>query len=276
MLVAKLLFNSVVSTIGAKFMTMDISNFYLMTPLKRPECVRISLRDIPDEIIKEYKLNDIATNGAVHIMIMRGMYGLPQAGLLANELLEKRLNKAGYRQSKLVPGLWKHDWRPVQFTLVVDDFGVKYVGKAHAEHLKKTLESSYGVTTEWEGKRYIGITLDWDYKRRRVHLAMPGYVKKALLQFKHEMNKRKQNQPFPAAEINYGAKKQYATKESTAPPLDTKGKRFMQQVCDKLLFLGQAVDSTLLHPVSATTSQSAKPTEDTMQHTKQLLDYIAT
>jgi hypothetical protein len=33
MLVAKLLFNSVVSTPDAKFITMDISNFYLMTPL---------------------------------------------------------------------------------------------------------------------------------------------------------------------------------------------------------------------------------------------------
>ena len=53
MLVAKLLFNSVVSTKGAKFMTMDISNFYLMTPLKRPEYVRINLRDIPDEIVQE-------------------------------------------------------------------------------------------------------------------------------------------------------------------------------------------------------------------------------
>ena len=36
MLVAKILFNIVVSTRNAKFMTMDISNFYLMTPLKRP------------------------------------------------------------------------------------------------------------------------------------------------------------------------------------------------------------------------------------------------
>ena len=59
-------------------------------------------------------------------------------------------------------------------------------------------------------------------------MSMPGYVKKALLQFKHEMNKQKQNQPFSAAEIDYGAKKQYATKESTAPPLDAKGKRFIQ------------------------------------------------
>ena len=56
MLVAKLLFNSVVSTRNTKFMTMDISNFYLMTPLERPEYMRNSLRDIPDEIIKEYKL----------------------------------------------------------------------------------------------------------------------------------------------------------------------------------------------------------------------------
>ena len=224
MLVAKLLFNSVVFMRNSKFMTMDISNFYLMTPLERPEYMRISLGDIPDEIIKEYKLKDIATNGAVHIMVARGMYGLPQAGLLANQLLEKRLDKVGYWQSKLVPGLWKHDWQPVQFTLVVDDVGAKYVGKEHADQLKKTLESSYGVTTEWEGKRYIGITLDWDYKRRRVHLSMPGYVKWALLQFKYEIKKRKQNQPFPSAEIEYDTKKQYATTESETPPLDAKGK----------------------------------------------------
>ena len=81
-------------------------------------------------------------------MAIRGMYGLPQSGLLVNELLEKRLNKNGYYQSKYMPGLWKHEWRPVQFTLVVDDFGMKYVGKGHALHLKQTLEKDYTVTTE--------------------------------------------------------------------------------------------------------------------------------
>ena len=94
-----------------------------MTPLKRPEYIRVSLKDIPDKIIKEYKSREIAIeNGTVHIEPNKGMYGLPQAGLLANQLLEKRLNKRGYFQSKLVPGSWKHKWRPVQFTLVVDDF----------------------------------------------------------------------------------------------------------------------------------------------------------
>ena len=94
------------------------------------------------------------------------MYGIPQSRLLAIQILEKRLNKQCYRQSKLVLGLWKHDWRPVQFKIVVDNFGVKYVGEEHAQHLKHTLEENYTVTTEWDGKQYIGITLDWGYKRQ--------------------------------------------------------------------------------------------------------------
>ena len=62
MLVAKILFNSVVFTKNSKFMTMDISNFYLMIPLKRPEYIRISIKDITDDIINEYKLRDISYN----------------------------------------------------------------------------------------------------------------------------------------------------------------------------------------------------------------------
>ena len=276
MLVAKMLFNSVISTKGARFMTMDISNFYLMTPLLRPEFIRLKLCDIPEEVINEYKLREKATkNGSIYIRANRGMYGLPQAGLLANELLEKRLNKHGYHQSRLVPGLWKHDTRPIQFTLVVDDFGVKYVGEEHAQHLKDTLEEHYKLTCDWTGTRYIGITLDWDYNKQQVHLSMPNYVEKALKQFHHIAGKQ-QHSPYPSTPIQYGAKKQYATQESTAPLLDDKAKRFIQQVCGKFLFLGRAVDSTLLCPISAIASQSSQPTTDTMQQTLQLLDYLAT
>ena len=55
-------------------MTMDIANFYLMTPLKRPEYVKIKLRDIPEEIIVEYKLRDLAAaDSNVYIKATRGM-----------------------------------------------------------------------------------------------------------------------------------------------------------------------------------------------------------
>ncbi len=117
MLVAKVLFNSVISTKGAQFMTMDIFNFYLMTFLHRAEFIQNKLSDIPKEVIREYKLRGKATkNRSIYIRAKRGMYGLPQAGQLASELLKKCLNKHGYRQSKLVPGLWKHNTRPIQFT----------------------------------------------------------------------------------------------------------------------------------------------------------------
>jgi hypothetical protein len=64
--------------------------------------------------------------------------------------------------------------------------------------------------------------------------------------------------------------------ESKAPLLDDKAKRFIQQVCGKFLFLDRAVDCTLLFPISAIASQSSKLTEDTMQQTLQILDYLAT
>jgi hypothetical protein len=81
---------------------------------------------------------------------------------------------------------------------------------------------------------------------------------------------------IPKCTIQYGAKKQYATQKSETPLLDDEAKRFIQQVCGKFLFLGRAVDSTLLCPISTIALQSSKPTEDTMRQTLQLLDYLAT
>ena len=126
--------------------------------------------------------------------------------------------------------MWSHKTHPIQFTLVVDDFGVKYVGKEHAMHLKSVLEEHYTITEHWTGSRYIGLTLDWDYARGQVHLSMPGYVPKALKQFQYKWDGTKQDAPFPSAPIQYGAKQQYATQESQSPPLDKAGKKFIQQV----------------------------------------------
>ena len=104
---------------------------------------------------------------------------------------------------------------------------------------------------------------------------MPGYVKKALKQFGHVMRK-KQDQPFPHTPIKYGQKKQYATEAPKTAPVDPKTKQFIQKVCGKFLYLGRAVDSTLLTPLSAIASQSSNPTETTLEQTKQFLDYLAT
>ena len=167
LLTVKHLFNSVISTPGAKFMTLDIKNFYLNTPLKRFEYLRLKLDDIPEDVRKHYNLEQKAKKGYVYVEVRKGMYGLPQAGLLAQELLEKRLKKHGYKQSQLTHGFWTHETRPIQFSLVVDDFGVKYVGDEHAQHLISVLRENYEITEDWAGKKYLGLDLEWDYKNAK-------------------------------------------------------------------------------------------------------------
>jgi hypothetical protein len=79
------------------------------------------------------------------------MYGLPQAVILANELLQRNLAKYGYRLTQHTHGLWKHDTLPVSFSLVVDNFGFKYVGREHAEHLMECIKKNYEISSDWKG-----------------------------------------------------------------------------------------------------------------------------
>lgn len=84
-LTVKLLFNSIVSTKDAKFMGIDIKNFYLNTPMERYQYMRMKLSNFPQDLIDEYNLMEIERNGNVYVEIRKGMYGLPEAGILAQQ-----------------------------------------------------------------------------------------------------------------------------------------------------------------------------------------------
>ncbi len=160
LLTMKLIINSVISTPGAKFFTVDIKKFYLCTPMAWYEYMRLKLADMPEDVIEHYCLCNIATpDGYVYCEIRQGMYGLPQAGIIAQELLAKRLKEHGYFQSKTTPRLWTHEWCPIAFTLVVDNLGVKYIGEEHAQHLLKMVQKYYKCSFEVEGERYCGLTI---------------------------------------------------------------------------------------------------------------------
>ena len=100
-------------------MTLDIFEYMRM---------RIDL--IPQELIDLYDLGDKVKYdskgvGYVYMEIRKVIYGLPQSGILSNKLLEERLTEYGYNEVAHTPGLFKHDTRPMWFTLIVDDFGMK-------------------------------------------------------------------------------------------------------------------------------------------------------
>jgi hypothetical protein len=90
LLTLKLLINSVISTSGARFFTMDIKNFYLCTPMTRYGYMQLKLSDMPDNVIAHYHLRNIATpDGYIYCKIRQGMYGLPQVGIIAQEYWQR-------------------------------------------------------------------------------------------------------------------------------------------------------------------------------------------
>ena len=109
---------------------------------------------------KQYNLDKHALNGFVYWEIWLEIHGLPNAGRLANLRLRDKLKPAGFYEVAHTPGLWKHRRCPIQCSLIVDDFGVKYVGKEHMDYLMPSLLKDYSrITVDWKWELYAGITL---------------------------------------------------------------------------------------------------------------------
>ena len=107
----------------------------------------------------------------------------------------------------------------------MDDFGVEYVGKEHAQHLLAALRQDYeAVSVNWEGTLFCGITLKWDYTKRTVELSMPGYVENALHEFQHKTAGRPEHAPYQHNEPQYGAKVQMTDPINESPELSREGK----------------------------------------------------
>ena len=102
MITEKLLFNSVISTPGACFVTLNLKNFYFKIPLPEPRYTKMNIDILLDEIIGKYNLHDIFHNEYVYFKINIVMYGIPEAGILANNLLKKRPSKHSYYECQFL------------------------------------------------------------------------------------------------------------------------------------------------------------------------------
>jgi hypothetical protein len=273
---AKILWNSVLSTTDSKFMGLDIGSFYLETPLTRYEYMKFPLALFPKYVMEQYNLDKHVHKGFIYVESRKAIYGLPQASILANQLLGKRLAPTGYYKVAHTPGLGRHGSRPIQFSLVVDNFGVKYVGKKHAGHLITTLCKHYKLSEDWEGTLYCGITLDWDYQNRTLGLSMANYVSKLRAKFQHQPPKQPQHSPHCAPPKKYGMAAHDPISPDTTPPIDAPHIKIVQQVIGGVLYYARAVDLTVLPALSAIASDKASATKTTEAHVQQLLDYLAT
>ena len=178
---------------------------------------------IPQEFIDEYDLAIFSHKGWVYFEIRRGCYRLTQSVILENKQLRTRLEKEGYCEACTTPGLWRHKWRPVQFCLIVDYFGVEYVVKKHADHLSTILEQYHNITEYWEGNKYDGIDIKWYYNKKTCRATMDGYILDLRKKYVHTTPKKLQYSPHKHRPIDYGAKQQMSQPEYNSPCLYDKG-----------------------------------------------------
>jgi hypothetical protein len=134
------------------------------------------------------------------------------------------------------------------FTLIVDNFGLEYVGKEHAIHLRDTIKEHYNITENWKGDLYSGINLEWNYTARTCRLSMEDYIDTILTKYNHQQPKK------PV--LPYGAKVQYTDDEDSTPPLNDASVKHVQGIVGALLYYAQVVDNKLLHAWLQPTKES--------------------
>ena len=135
---------------NARYMCIDIKNFYLGTPMKYFQYMRIHKKFIPQEVLDEYKII-FDDRGFTYVEICRGVYGLKEAGVIAFDQLVRKLKRFGYETMPQTSGLWRHTSHKTTFTFCVDDFGIQYFLKSDANHLIDAIQDTYECSIDWEG-----------------------------------------------------------------------------------------------------------------------------
>lgn len=271
MTTVKLHLNSVVST-NSRWMTLDIKDYYLGTPMARTEYMMVPLTDLPDATITKYDLHAKAECGKVLAVVHKGIYGLPQAGRLAQDRLVAHLRAHGYVPAPNTPALFRHETRNISFVLVVDDFGVKYTSQEDADHLIATLTELYTIKVDWTGHRFVGFNIAYDKPNRKITLSMPQYIPNALKRF--GIPSRGVNSPGPYTPFAKTTGPQLIPLADESPPLSPERANRVQQIVGVLSYYANAVDATLVTRTNKVSSMQASPTVAVEEAAERLLQYV--
>lgn len=150
--------------------------------------------------------------------IRKGMYGLQQADILANIQLRYHLQKYGYTHC-----LFQHKTRDVFFTLVVDEFGIKYTDIKDLHHLHQSINQLCKTTIDTTNSLYCSPTIKWDYNKQYLDISMPGYLARLIAKYNLLNLSKLQHSPYRYKNLTYGFKAQFTKYPDYSKPLLPKG-----------------------------------------------------
>jgi hypothetical protein len=270
----KILLNSAISTPNGQWMTADITDFYLGTPMDDAEYMMVRRDQLPRDFQARWSDPRYWQDNKILMKVVKTIYGLPQSGLLSQQRLVKHLAAHGYHRTTSNECLFSDAAKTVQFTLVVDDFGIKYTDPQRRDHLLAVLRMQYDITTDAHGKKYLGITIDFDGGAGTVTLSMPGYVHSALAKLDYSPKAHITHSAVVFKPLNY-SKAQLAPDVDTSRRLSPTEITRLQTILGIFLYYSRIIDCTMLPAVSILSTKQANPTANDMAAAHVIMDYAA-
>ena len=223
---------------GARFLSLDLKDFFLSSIMPHPEYMCIHQKFIPQDIINRYNLHSMFHNDYIYCEINKGVYGLPQAALLAYQQVCTHLKLSGYIPIDGTSRMFKHLTCPTILCLCVDDFEIKYFSTDDAHYLLTSLQSKYKYSVDWDGNNFCGLHYDWNYEKGFVNVSLPDYDQKTLKRLQHQPPKSPQYSPQHHIPIQYSTKgeQQFVTQPDDAPILSPTKARWVQSVVGSFLY----------------------------------------
>jgi len=208
----------------------------------------------------------------VYFEVNKGMYGLKQAGLLANDRIVTLFDKHGYKQSKYIPQLFFSEDKSTAFCLVVDDLLIK-ANEANRDKLYECLRTQYEIVTDNTGSKYLNIDIRRDKTNKLAGLSMRGYLDRLITRFDHWAGTRTAHSPGIYQPPSYGVKTQYAEPEDTKEKLSAADTLTLQQLVGGMLYYTRAIDATSMHETNKLGSDQSTATETILPRCQRLLEY---
>jgi hypothetical protein len=281
--VVKILLNSVISDVrnkdpNTRFASIDLVDFYIGTELENhndPDYFKVKASKMPEAVLAKYNISP-DDDDYVYFRLDKCLYGHAVAGRLSNKELVKLLKTAGYYESDLVPCLFKHETRPISFSLIVDDLGVKYVNNEDIQHLIDAISPRWKVKLNATGNRYIGMNLKWDYDPNNPSLEISNLetVPKSFARFDKDNNIKARKTPSKYTAPTYGYKEiEIASEQIESPTEVPDSKQHVQAVNGTYLFYGRIIDYSMLEQTNTIGQSQANPTTKTLEQVNHLLGY---
>jgi hypothetical protein len=161
------------------------------------------------------------------------------------------------------------------FTLVVDDFGIKYNQTEDLDHLLNALRELYQIKVNMNGDKYLGFKIEFNDEEHTVSLSMPDYIPKVLQRFAPGQTLKGVRSPAVYEPPKFGKKGPPEVQIDNSEPLNDDEVKRVQEIVGSILFYARAVDCTMLPAVQYIAARQSQPTRRIMDSCNRLLRYAA-